>query len=348
VEIARAIVSEARVIVLDEPTSSLTLKDSERLFEVLRRLQQRGVSLIYISHFLEEVQRIAQRYTVLREGLTVASGDVASTPFSRIIELMVGRSLGELFPKVPHQRGEPILWLKGLCGERLPRGVDLMLHRGEILGIGGLVGAGRTEMLRAIYGLDTVASGRVRIAGFEGGYRTPAARLRQGVGFLSEDRKEEGLALTRPIADNVTLPRFDPISRFGWVIPSLQRRAVEKWIGRMRIKCRTQAQPVGDLSGGNQQKVALARLLYQGADVLLLDEPTRGIDIGSKVEVYRLMGELAAEGKAILFVSSYTPELLGVADRIAVMSRGKLSEARDASEWTEKGILELATGGEAA
>ncbi len=348
VEIARAIVSEARVIVLDEPTSSLTLKDTERLFEVIRRLRERGVSLIYISHFLEEVQRIAQRFTVLREGLTVGSGDVAATPLSRVIEMMVGRSLGEFFPKVPHRRGEPILRLSSLSGERVPRGANLTLHRGEILGIGGLVGAGRTEMLRAIYGLDPIASGTVKLASFEGGHAPPAARLRQGLGFLSENRKEEGLALGRPIADNVTLSAYGRVSRLGWVIPRLQRGEVARWIDRMRIKCRSQVQPAGDLSGGNQQKVALARLLCQGADVLLLDEPTRGIDIGSKVEVYRLMGELAAEGKAILFVSSYLPELLGVADRIAVMSRGKLSQVRDVSAWTEESIMAFATGGEAA
>jgi len=260
----------------------------------------------------------------------------------------VGRSLGELFPRVPHRKGEPILTLEGLTGEKLPRGVDLTLHRGEILGIAGLVGAGRTEMLRAVYGLDPVVSGRVRVASFEGGSAAPAARVRQGIGLLSENRKEEGLALDRSIADNVTLSSFGEVSRWGWVIPSLQRREVTRWIDRMRIKCRSTEQRAGDLSGGNQQKVAISRLLCQKADVLLLDEPTRGIDISSKVEVYRLMGELARDGKAVLFVSSYLPELLGVSDRIAVMSRGRLSAVRPAGEWTEKSILASATGGEAA
>jgi len=348
IEIARAIVSDASIIVFDEPTSSLTLKDAERLFEVIQRLRARGVSSIYISHFLEEVQRISDRFTVLREGLSVGSGDAASTPLPKIIELMVGRSLGEFFPRVPHTRGEPILELRGLCGDRLPRDVSMTLHRGEILGVAGLVGAGRTELLRAVYGLDPVTQGRVRVAAFEGGFEPPARRVRQGIGFLSENRKEEGLALARSIADNVTLSNWKPVSRWGWVLPAAQRRAADAWITRLAVKCRSAMQPVGDLSGGNQQKVALARLLYQGADVLLLDEPTRGVDIGSKVEVYRLMGELAAQGKAILFVSSYLPELLGVADRIAVMSRGRLSEARDASAWTEHSILAQATGGEAA
>jgi ribose transport system ATP-binding protein len=351
VEIARAIVSNARLIVLDEPTSSLTQKDAERLFGLIAKLRSSGVSLIYISHFLEEVQRVADRFTVLREGATVGSGDVKTTSISKIIEMMVGRSLGEFFPKVPHARGEPLLSLESLCGKSLPRRVDLILHRGEILGIAGLVGAGRTEMLRAVYGLDPIASGKVSIAGvsggpgLSGGYRGPAARLRQGLGLLSENRKEEGLALGLSISDNVTLSAYGSVSRLGWVLPRLQKAKVGQWVDRMKIKCRSPGQPVKDLSGGNQQKVALARLLHQKAAVILLDEPTRGIDVGSKVEVYRLMGELAAEGKGILFVSSYLPELLSVSDRIGVMSRGALSAVRPAGEWTEKSIMAFATGG---
>ncbi|HVR76715.1 MAG TPA: sugar ABC transporter ATP-binding protein [Planctomycetota bacterium] len=348
VEIARAIVSDARLLVLDEPTSSLTRRDAERLFDVIATLRERGVSFIYISHFLEEVERVAERFTVLREGLTVGTGEVRTTRMEQVIEMMVGRTLRDLFPGVPHERGEAVLALESLHGERLPRGADLTLHRGEILGIAGLVGAGRTEMLRAVYGLDPVRSGRIVVGSLEGGHATPAARMGQGIGFLSEDRKEEGLALGRTVAENVTLSALGSISRMGWIVPSLERREVGRWIDRLRIRCRSPADPVSALSGGNQQKTAIARLLHQRADVLLLDEPTRGIDIGSKVEVYRLMGELAAEGKAILFVSSYLPELLGVADRIAVMSRGRLSEARPASAWSEKSILACATGGEAA
>jgi ribose transport system ATP-binding protein len=226
--------------------------------------------------------------------------------------------------------------------------VDLVLHRGEIIGIAGLVGAGRTETLRAVYALDPVLGGTVKVAGSAAPARTPADRVRQGVGFLSEDRKEEGLALGLSVADNMTLPALGKVGARGWVAPGRQRSVTRRWIEKMRIACRTPWQPAGDLSGGNQQKVALARLLYQEADVILLDEPTRGIDVGSKVEVYRLMGELAAAGKGVLFVSSYIPELLGIADRIAVMSRGRLSEARPAADWSEKTILRWATGGEAA
>ena len=348
VEIARALITRSRLIVLDEPTSSLTAVDTDKLFEVIERLRGKGVSFVYISHFLEEVERIADRYTVLREGSTVGSGDVRGTPLDSIIELMVGRPLEEFFPRVPHERGEPLLELHELCGEELPRGVDMSLHRGEILGVAGLVGAGRTETLRSIYGLDPIKSGALTVHGVRGGYVAPAGRVRQGVGFLSENRKEEGLALGLSIADNVTLSRFGPVSTRGWVVPGRQRRQVERCIDALQIKCRTPLQPVGDLSGGNQQKVALSRISHQEADVVLLDEPTRGIDVASKIEVYRLMGRLAAEGAGVLFVSSYIPELLGVSDRLAVMCRGRLSPVREVGDWDEKSMMDFATRGQQA
>ncbi len=348
VENARALITRSRLIVLDEPTSSLTAVDTERLFDVIQRMRRKGVSFVYISHFLEEVERIADRFTVLREGSTVGSGDVRGTSLDSIIELMVGRTLKEFFPRVPHERGEPLLELEGLCGEGPPRGIDMSLHRGEILGIAGLVCAGRTETLRAIYGLDPIQSGAVTIHGVRGGYVAPSGRVRQGVGLLSEDRKEEGLALGLSIADNVTLSRFGPVSVGGWVLPRRQRRQVERAICALQVKCRTPLQPVGDLSGGNQQKVALSRLSHQEADIVLLDEPTRGIDVASKIEVYRLMGGMAAEGRGVLFVSSYIPELLGVADRLAVMCRGRLSPVRDIGDWDEKSIMAFATRGQTA
>jgi ribose transport system ATP-binding protein len=345
IEVARALVSDARVIVLDEPTSSLTEADAARLFAVIERLRSRGLAVVYISHFLEEVQRVAQRYTVLRDGRSVASGPMAGTPLGTIIGHMVGRDLAELFPRVPHAPGEPVLDLGGLSGRRLPRGADLTLRRGEVLGIAGLVGAGRTELLRAVFGLDPVVSGTVSVAGASGGRATPRARIRQGVGFLSEDRKGEGLALSRSIEDNLTYPALARHARLGWVDLAGRRAAASRWMDALRVRAAGPAQPVGALSGGNQQKVALARLLHQEADVLLLDEPTRGIDVGSKAEIYRLIGELAARGRAVLLVSSYLPELLGVCDRIAVMSRGTLSPARAVGEWSEHRIMEVATGG---
>lgn len=348
VEVARALVADARVIVFDEPTSSLTERDAERLFEIIERLRSRGLAVVYISHFLEEVRRVAQRYTVLRDGRSVAEGAVAGTPQATMIGQMVGRDLTDLFPKVPHEPGEPVLELKALARRPLPKRADLVLRRGEILGIAGLVGAGRTELLRAIFGLDAVQSGEVRVKGVGGLAASPRKRISQGVGFLSEDRKTEGLALGRSIEDNLTYSALGLYSWGGWLDLRRRRREVAAWMSRLRIKARNPSQAIGDLSGGNQQKVAIARLLHQQADVLLLDEPTRGIDVGSKAEIYQVIGELAAQGKGVLLVSSYLPELFGICDRLAVMARGVLSEARPVAAWTEHAVMELATGGELA
>ena len=343
-EVARALVSEARVIVFDEPTSSLSAVDAERLFAVIERLRERGLAIVYISHFLEEVRRVSQRLTVLRDGKSVGTGLVEEWDQPRIIAAMVGRELTELFPKVERQAGEPILTLAGVSGKRIPTDVDLTLHRGEVLGIGGLVGAGRTEFLRAIYGLDRVRSGTIRVAGNDAGLGSPRRRIAQKIGFLSEDRKEEGLALSRSIEDNLTYSALGKHARFGWLNLRKRRREAVRWMQAFRVKATGPGGPIGVLSGGNQQKVAIARLLHQDAEVLLLDEPTRGIDVGSKAEIYRMIGTLASEGKAVLMVSSYLPELLGVCDRIAVMSRGRLSPARAVKDWTEESIMEQATG----
>ncbi|GIW78544.1 MAG: sugar ABC transporter ATP-binding protein [Gemmatales bacterium] len=348
VEIARALLVDARILILDEPTSSLTQEDAGRLFRLIRRLRDRGVTIVYISHFLEEVEQIADRCTVLRDGKNVGTAVCAEVSREQIIEWMVGRSLTEQFPKVPHAIGEPILEIRELSGKELPRGVNLTLHRGEILGLAGIVGAGRTELLRAIYALDPVKSGEIVVRSNLSFTRpTPAGRIAQGVGFLSENRKEEGLALPQSIADNLTYSRLKPYQLFGWLQVGKRRQAVRDWLGRLNVRYAELDQPVGELSGGNQQKIALGRLLHQQADVLLLDEPTRGVDIGSKSEIYRLIGELARQGKAILFVSSYLPELLGVCDRLAVMVRGRLSRVKPVTEWTPQEVMLFATEAEA-
>jgi ribose transport system ATP-binding protein len=348
VEVARALVSNARVIVFDEPTSSLTERDSARLFEVIDRLRSRGLAIAYISHFLEEVKRVAQRYVVLRDGRSVGSGRLADASLSRIVAQMVGRELTELFPKIPRQAGEPVLSLSSLSGRKLPKDVDLVLHRGEVLGIAGLVGAGRTELLRAIFGLDPVKKGEVRVGGMLDTRSNPSRRIAKGIGLLSEDRKAEGLALGRSIEDNLTYSALGRHARWGWIDLKGRRIEAGRWMEVLRVKASGLGQPIGALSGGNQQKVALARLLHQDADVLLLDEPTRGIDVGSKAEIYRLIGEQAAAGKAVLMVSSYLPELMGICDRIAVMSRGALSEARPVEGLTEHAVMDLAIGRESS
>ncbi len=346
VEIARAMLLDVRVLVLDEPTSSLTHADVQRLFALVRRLRDRGVCIVYISHFLEEVKQVADRFTVLRDGRSVGGGPVAEARAEHIIEMMVGRKLVEQFPRVAHSLGPPVLQLDELRGKKEPRGASLILRKGEILGIAGVVGAGRTELLRAVFGLDPVRSGRVTVLTHEGQRlgSSPRCRIEQGVGFLSEDRKGEGLALIQSVADNLTYSRLRRYSRWGWLNLFRRGAAVRDWLQRLRVRCRGPGQPVGQLSGGNQQKVAFGRLLHQEADLLLLDEPTRGVDVGSKAEIYQMIGELAARGKAILFVSSYLPELLGVCDTLAVMARGRISRVRPVGDWTAEQIMAYATG----
>jgi ribose transport system ATP-binding protein len=348
VEIARALAGSARVVVMDEPTSSLTRVDAERLFEVMRRLASAGVAVIYISHFIEEVLRVASRYTVLRDGRTAGTGLVEGTSARDLIEQMAGRAVSDVFAKAERVPGEVLLELEGLAGDPLPDGVSLALRRGEVLGVAGLLGAGRTEMLRAVFGLAKVRAGRIRVGAVWDRGRTPKQRLLAGVGLLSEDRAAEGLALGMTVADNVTLSHLGRMRRRGLVDRAAQRARASRWIEALGIRTSDPEARAGALSGGNQQKVALARLLDLDVDVALLDEPTRGVDVGSRAEIYRVIGDLAARGKAILLVSSYVPELLGVADRIAVMHRGKLSSVRPANEWTETRILEAAAMGASA
>ncbi len=359
VEIARALAGEPRVIIFDEPTSSLTQADAERLFAVIARLKARGTGVIYISHFLEECRRVCDRFTVLRDGESVDSGTMAETPLADIIRLMVGREVSELYPKIAHECGEVVLRTESgkrkadtgkkdasaggnLSGIRYPQSGILEVRSGEIFGIFGLVGAGRTELLRRIFGLDAMGADRIAVFGREDFSTSPARRLAQGVGLLSENRKEEGLMLRRPLSENLTATR--PVARGGWLFRGRERAVTQQWMAKLDVRARDAEQPIGELSGGNQQKIALGRLLHHDAKILLLDEPTRGIDVGSKAQIYRLIGELAAQGRAVLFVSSYIPELLGVCDTIGVMCRGRLASVRPAAEWTEHTLMETAIG----
>ncbi len=252
----------------------------------------------------------------------------------------------EIYPDLDHSLGEPILELESLAGRKKPQSVSMSLRKGEIFGVAGLVGAGRTETLRACFGLDQIQGGVVKVAGKEHTHASPRDRLRQGVGLLSENRKEEGLLLNQSIANNLTITRFDPFVRMGLIRQGQQLEVTREWIEKLGVRTAGPQQAIGELSGGNQQKVAIGRLLHHDADVLLFDEPTRGIDVGSKAHIYRLVGELAAQGKAILFVSSYLPELLGVCDTIGVMCRGVLQEVRPKSQWNEHEILSVAVGQE--
>jgi ribose transport system ATP-binding protein len=343
VEIARAIsLPDCRVIIFDEPTQSLGKREVENLFTVIQKLRARQIAILYISHFLEEVETIADTFTVLRDGQSVASGAMAGTRIADLVALMVGRKVDDLFPRSTRAPGDTVLEVDGLFGVERPRGATLALRRGEVLGIAGLVGAGRTELARAIFGLDPVKSGAVRVLGISGA-RSPAARIASGVGMLSEDRKGEGLAVALSIADNLTLPKLSGLGPLSLVFPRRARAVTERWMSELAIRAKHADQPVRALSGGNQQKVALARLLYQNADLFLLDEPTLGVDVASKAQIYGLIDELAVSGKAVLMISSYLPELLGVCDRIAVMRRGQLGPARPARELTEHALLTEAT-----
>lgn len=344
VEIGRALIGQPKVLIMDEPTSSLAQTDAENLFAVINRLRAHGVSVVYISHFLEECQRIAQRYTVLRDGESVATGEMAGAKLSDIIRAMVGRDLTEIYPRTEHRLGSNVLEVKNISAAPKPRSVSFTLRQGEILGIAGLVGTGRTETLRALFGLEKIRDGVVVVSGRERTHADPTSRLNEGIGLLSENRKEEGLMLNRSLADNLTVTSYAPVATAGFVSRQRQRRTTETWMEKLQVRARDASQPIGELSGGNQQKIAIGRLLHHEAKIFLLDEPTRGIDVGSKAQIYRLMGELAAQGKSVVFVSSYLPELLGVCDTIAVMCRGVLSQVKPVSEWDEHKIIEAAVG----
>jgi ribose transport system ATP-binding protein len=307
VEIARALAqSTCRVLVLDEPTGRIAAADVERLFDVIRRLRAEGVSILYVSHFLEEVRAVADAYTVLRDGRSVGAGRIEGTPVASLVEQMAGRAVDTLFPRGARTPGEVILEVTALAGVPKPERASFALRRGEVLGLAGLVGAGRTELLRAVFGLDPVRRGQVRV-GVYVGPASPSLRLRQGVGMLSEDRKGEGLATSLSIADNLTLSTLDRLGPFGLVRRARQLAVTRRWIERLGVRCQGPEQRVGDLSGGNQQKVAIGRLLHHDVDVLLLDEPTRGVDVGSKAQIYALIDELAIAGKAILLCRATCP-----------------------------------------
>jgi ribose transport system ATP-binding protein len=338
VEIARALALGCRVLVLDEPTSSLTTADTETLFRLIRRLRDQGQSIIYISHFLEEVQALSERYTVLRDGISVATGRTAETTAAELARLMVGRQVSDLYARTPRTSGEVVLDVHQVAGVFKPLSASFTLRRREVLGIAGLIGAGRSELLRAIFALDPVKNGTVKVHAISSP-ATPSQRWGEGVGMLSEDRKTEGLALNLSLAENLTLPRL-----LSWIRPAALSAETADWIKRLGVRCAGPDQPIGQLSGGNQQKIAIGRLLRNQSDILLLDEPTRGVDIGSKQNIYRLIDELANEGKAVVMVSSYLPELLGTCDRIAVMCRGVLGPAIPVEQCSEHQIMLAATG----
>ena len=350
IEIARALATGCSVLVLDEPTSSLSREDVESLFRMIRRLKAGGTSIIYISHFLEEVKEISDRFTVLRDGRSAGEGSTAETTAEEIVRLMIGRSIDQLYPHSLHKQGGELLSVENLQGVKKPRSASFKLHRGEVLGIAGLIGAGRTELLRSIFGLEQIRNGSIRVGRYSG-FATPEKRWSQSIGMVSENRSREGLALHLSIADNIAMNLRRDATWLGFVSPRrLKKRAAES-MQLLGIRASTPMQKVETLSGGNQQKVALARLLHEDVDVVILDEPTRGIDVASKSNIYTLIDQLAAgdpernlKPRGVLVVSSYRPELLGICDSIAVMCRGVLGPVYATESVNQQQLLEEAIG----
>ena len=344
VEIARALSTRARLVVMDEPTAALTGREVEQLFIVIRDLQRQGIGVVYVSHRMDEVFAICDAVTVLRDGRFVAERPTADVTRRQLIEMMVGRPIESEFPKRKAPVGEVLLEARGLRRGRAVRGVDLTLRRGEVVGLTGLVGAGRTEVARLLFGADRPDGGTVALRGRPVRLRSPRDAIRRGICLLTEDRKGQGLVLGQSVRENFGLPNLPRLSRLSFVRRRLERSAFGKYIASLRIKVSGPEQLARTLSGGNQQKVVLAKWLERDAEIVLIDEPTRGIDVGAKAEIYELINGLTAAGKAVLMISSELPEVLGMSDRVLVMCEGKIrGEIADVAAATQAQVMALAT-----
>jgi len=345
VEIARALGADARILIMDEPTASLGDREVENLFRVIRELKGQGVGIIYISHRLEELPQVADRVTALRDGGLVGTRRMAEVNRADLIRMMVGRELSAVFPKVDAELGDVVLEVHGLgCRAAGVRDVSFSVRAGEILGLAGLVGAGRTELARTLFGLTPADSGEIRLRGERVAIRSPSQAIALGIAYVPEDRRRHGVILEMSVAANETLATLRLVSSFGFLDFGRERAVAAEFVRKLGVKTASIDTPVGNLSGGNQQKVALARWLAAGPAVLILDEPTQGVDVGAKAEIHRLMGELAGRGHAILMISSELPEVLGMSDRVAVMHGGTVVGTMDRATATQEAILELALG----
>jgi ribose transport system ATP-binding protein len=346
VEIAKALSADARLLIMDEPTSSLTTHEAEQLFTVVKDLRSRGISIVYISHRLAEVKELADRVVVLRDGRNAGSLAREEVTHDRMVRMMVGRELSQFYPHVPREPGDVVLDVRDLRTPTFPKHeVNFTLRAGEVVGLAGLVGAGRTELLRTLFGVDKARGGTVRVCGRPLNARSPADAIAAGLALVPEDRKQQGLILEMAVRENLSLAGVGRSARAGFLARSAERDLAASMIGSLGIKTPSDRQAVQFLSGGNQQKVVLGKWLAVRPRVLLLDEPTRGIDVGAKQEIYRLMEELAASGVAILFVSSEMEEVLGMSDRTLVMHDGRLTGQLARSELSEEAVMHLATGG---
>ncbi|OIQ07653.1 ribose import ATP-binding protein RbsA [Moorella thermoacetica] len=345
VEIAKALSLQARLVIMDEPTSSLSEHEVVELFRVVRKLKQKGIAIIFVSHKLEEIRQIADRVTVLRDGRKVATLSRGEFDIDELIKLMVGRSLKEKFPKINVERKREALRVEDIWTDTGLKGVTFTAYEGEVLGIAGLVGAGRTELARAIFGADSIKKGNIFIYGEKVNIRNPQDAIRAGLAFLTEDRKSQGLILGESIAFNVTLAGINQFRKKGWLDVRKQLQVAEKLARDLRIKPLQIGRKVRELSGGNQQKVVLAKWLCTRSRIFIFDEPTRGIDVGAKVEVYNLINNLVQDGAAVIMISSELPEILGMSDRILVMNNGRITAELLRKEATQEKIMKAATGG---
>src|SRR5215207_2698472 len=343
-EIAKALVAKARVLILDEPTAAITMDEANQLFRIVTALRDQGAAIIFISHHLDDATQVGDRVTVLRDGKLVATLPMAGTTQRELIRLMVGRELTQQFPERPHEPGPVALKVTGLSRQGILHDISFDVRRGEILGIAGLVGAGRTEVARAIFGIDRM---QIEIHGRAARIDSPGEAIRLRMALLPEDRKQQGLVLPLSVADNIAMAAPDKLPSPPGLVPPVRRaRAADRFIQALRIRTPSSRQRVVNLSGGNQQKVVLAKWLLTEADIFFFDEPTRGIDVGAKVEVYHLMNELLARGAAIVMISSELPEVLGMSDRILVMREGRIVSELDGRSATQESVMTLAAAAE--
>jgi rhamnose transport system ATP-binding protein len=344
VEIAKALSFEARVLIMDEPTAALSGPEVERLFGVVRTLRDRGAAVLFISHRLEEVFSLCETVTIMRDGEVVHDAATADMTPDEVVRRMVGRELSALFPKEDAEAGATMLSVHRLTREGVFTDVSFEVRAGEIVALAGLVGAGRSEVARAIFGIDRADAGHVEVDGRRLPNARPTAAMRAGIGFVPEDRRQQGLVMDLSIARNATLTRMGALSRGGIIRGRAERRLASDWATRLQLKFHRLDDPVGFLSGGNQQKVVLAKWLATEPKVLIVDEPTRGIDVGTKAEVHRLLSELAGRGVAVLMISSELPEVLGMADRVLVMHEGRLTAELSRADADEERVMRAATG----
>jgi rhamnose transport system ATP-binding protein len=343
VEIARALSVNAKILIMDEPTSSLTLAEVADLFRIVRQLREAGTAIVFISHRLEDLFELADRVTVLRDGAYVDTRPMAGITTEELIQMMVGRTLDDLFPKQEVEAGDVALRVENLSLAGVFGNVSFELRQGEILGMAGLVGAGRTDVARTIFGISPATAGRIEIEGHEVKITNPQQAMNLGLAYVPEDRQHHGLVLPMTISHNITLPILSEYAKAGWIKPDTENRGAQEAATRMEVKAFSIWQKAQELSGGNQQKVVLAKWLATRPRILMLDEPTRGIDVGTKAAVHGLMSELAAQGMAILMISSELPEILGMSDRILVMREGRMTGHFDRAEATQEKIMLAAT-----